>query len=1044
MSKLNPSGTALLWSTYLGGSNFDSGLGIALDASGNAYVTGATSSSDFPTTAGAFQTTQPSAFNEHVFVTKLGSAGTLVYSTYVGGNGDEQGNAIAVDSAGDALVTGVTNSTDFPTQNPYQSTEPNASLTGFVTELNPAGSALVYSTYLGGQHPGPGVRHRHRRHGHPRDRVHDVDELPRHLRHRPGRRRQGRLRHRARSGRVGAAQLVSSALLGGSGDSTGFGIALDGAGDAYVTGSTTASGFPTTAGALQTTFSGSTDAFVTELNPTASALVYSTFLGGSAGQEGQAVAVDSAGDAFVAGTTTSTDFPTTAGAPQTVFGGGPGTDCNSLGGGCDAFVSELDPSGGSLLFSTFLGGSSDDRGEGIALHGGDAFVCGATTSSNFPVTPDPGAVQTSRAGGEDAFVTGIIVAVAPVITVNPLSQTVTAGSTVTFTAAATGTPAPTVQWLESTDGGVTFTPITGATSTTLTLTGVTTAESGDEFEATFTNVAGSATTAAAVLTVVVAPAITLNPVSQTVTAGSTVTFTAAATGTPTPTVQWLESTDGGVTFTAITGATSTTLTLTGVTAAESGDEFEATFTNVAGSATTTAAVLTVTPAAPPPPPPPLPPLPPPPPPPPPPPAAATAPPPAAAAPPAAAPPAAAPPAAAPPAPVPAPPSGGAPSSGGAHGATGTGAGRSAQQPGSARASTASPSPTPSPVASPSPTPSPRPSPTPRASAPSTPTAPSPPATGFGANLATPAQALPNLRAALIDAVLVLVLVAFVAFPAQLFNSTYLANQSVIDAWWARRLRALRRLAPPRAPAAVQLALVTLAGSVLGALVDPDTPLSGATVGLGLAILVSIALRGLVAGTADSRWRRTTPSVVSVPSGLIVALACLLVSRALTFRPGYLYGVVVGVGFPREFVDREARSKVVQSVTLLVLSLACWLLWVPVASAVATPGSGEPLRLLRDVLAVTVVSGLLGLIFTLLPLRFLQGDVIWRWSRRWWVALYATVAFFFIAVLVRPELAPGRRPMAQLVTALTLLVAFGAASVAFWLRFRGKESHATTK
>jgi subtilisin-like proprotein convertase family protein len=187
---------------------------------------------------------------------------------------------------------------------------------------------------------------------------------------------------------------------------------------------------------------------------------------------------------------------------------------------------------------------------------------------------------------------------APVITTQPANQTVPAGQTATFTAAASGTPTPTVQWEISTDGGTTWSNISGATSTTLTLTNVTTTMSGNEYEAVFTNSAGSATTNAAILTVTTtAPVITIQPTSQTVTAGANVSFTAAASGNPTPTVQWEVSTDGGTTWNAISGATSTTLTLNNVQTSQSGNEYEAIFTNSTGSATTTAAILTVKPSS---------------------------------------------------------------------------------------------------------------------------------------------------------------------------------------------------------------------------------------------------------------------------------------------------------------------------------------------------------------------------------------------------------------------------------------------------------------
>jgi hypothetical protein len=189
---------------------------------------------------------------------------------------------------------------------------------------------------------------------------------------------------------------------------------------------------------------------------------------------------------------------------------------------------------------------------------------------------------------------------APTITTNPANVTVTAGATATFTAAASGSPTPTVQWQVSTNGGGTFANLAGATSTTLSITGTTNAMSGNKYHAVFTNAAGNATTTNATLTVNAAntaPAITTNPANVTVTAGATATFTAAASGSPTPTVQWEVSTNSGGTFTNLSGATSTTLSITGTTVAMNGNEYRAVFTNTAGSATTTIATLTVNAAA---------------------------------------------------------------------------------------------------------------------------------------------------------------------------------------------------------------------------------------------------------------------------------------------------------------------------------------------------------------------------------------------------------------------------------------------------------------
>jgi len=267
-----------------------------------------------------------------VFVAKLNAAGSaLSYSTYLGGSGFDQGNGIAVDSAGSAYVTGDTDSTDFPTTpGAFQTT--NGGFEGaFVTKLNAAGSALSYSTYLGG-----------------------------------------------------------SSVDGGRG------IAVDSAGSAYVTGLTGSTDFPTAPGAFQTTYDGNEDVFVAKLNATGSALSYSTYLGGSGNDGGSEIAVDSAGNAYVTGLTDSTDFPTAAGAFQTTNGGSD----------FDAFVVKLNAAGSALSYSTYLGGSDDDLGQGIAVDSaGSAYVTGRTDWTDFPTAT--GAFQTTNGGGGDAFVTKV-------------------------------------------------------------------------------------------------------------------------------------------------------------------------------------------------------------------------------------------------------------------------------------------------------------------------------------------------------------------------------------------------------------------------------------------------------------------------------------------------------------------------------------------------------------------------------------------------------------------------------------------------------------
>ncbi|WP_309495418.1 SBBP repeat-containing protein [Mechercharimyces sp. CAU 1602] len=333
VSKLNVAGSSLVYSTLVGGTGGDIGRSIAVDATGNTYVTGQTSSTNYPVTSGAFQTV--ASVLADAFVTKLNATGTsLLYSTYLGGSGDDDdGFGIDVDDTNNAYVAGETNSTDFPiTTGAFQTVNAGTGIDAFITKLNPAGTALVYSTFLGGT---------------------DNDR--------------------------------------------GRGIVINESNQAYVTGLTDSTNFPTTTGAFQTVFGGGGDAFITKLNTTGSALVYSTYLGGSNTDAGNAIDLDGGNNAYVTGRTFSTDFPTTNNAFQTIF---------SASTASDAFVTKLNPIGSALIYSTFLGGLGDDIGFGIGVDSfGGAWVTGQTNSTNFPVTSD--AFQDSLAGLIDAFVTQI-------------------------------------------------------------------------------------------------------------------------------------------------------------------------------------------------------------------------------------------------------------------------------------------------------------------------------------------------------------------------------------------------------------------------------------------------------------------------------------------------------------------------------------------------------------------------------------------------------------------------------------------------------------
>jgi len=373
VSKLNAAGTALAYSTFLGGSDWDVGYGIAVDGAGQAYVTGDTGSTDFPTTPGAWDTTYNGL---DVFVSKLNTAGTaLAYSTFLGGSNSDQGFGIAVDGAGRAYVTGDTYSSDFPTTvGAWDRTHNGGTYDAFVSKLNAAGTALAYSTFLGGSDwdwgndiavDGAGqafITGGTDSTGFPTtagawDRTYNGGTYDAFV---------------SKLNGAGTALLYST-FLGGNDYDWGPAIAVDGAGQAYVTGMTGSIDFPTTAGTWDTIYNGSTyDAFVSKLNAAGTALAYSTFLGGSNWDYGFGIAVDGAGQAYVTGWTSSTDFPTTPGAFDTTHNGT-----------TDVFVSKLALGGGGTY--TLSGRVRDGSGNGIA---GVTVAAGAGGSATTAASGD--------------------------------------------------------------------------------------------------------------------------------------------------------------------------------------------------------------------------------------------------------------------------------------------------------------------------------------------------------------------------------------------------------------------------------------------------------------------------------------------------------------------------------------------------------------------------------------------------------------------------------------------------------------------------------
>jgi hypothetical protein len=398
----------LAYSSYLGGSSSEWGCDTAIDSMGNIYVTGWTYSTDFPTTTNAIQ---PGHRGGDAYVTQIINAGgvyTYGYSTYLGGSDMDVGWAIVVDDVGNVYVTGETDSTDFPTTtNAIQPGYGGGDWDIFVTQIISTGGVYTYgySSYLGGSiHEGysdiavdsmgniyvTGVT--------------DSTDFPTTTNTiQPG--------YRGEGGDAFVTQIINaggvytygfSTYLGGDSSDGGLAIVVDSMGNIYVRGATSSTDFPTTTNAIQPGYGGGYwDAFVTQIISTGGVYTYgySSYLGGSDADTGDGIAVDGAGNVYVTGETDSTDFPTTTNAIQ------PG-----YGGGGDAFVTQIVSTGGvyTYSYSSYLGGSGDDYNPDIAVDGaGNVYVTGWTDSTDFPTTTN--AIQPDYGGGEcDVFVTRII------------------------------------------------------------------------------------------------------------------------------------------------------------------------------------------------------------------------------------------------------------------------------------------------------------------------------------------------------------------------------------------------------------------------------------------------------------------------------------------------------------------------------------------------------------------------------------------------------------------------------------------------------------
>jgi hypothetical protein len=436
VSKLNPNGNTLTYSTYIGGTGTDQGNGIAADAAGDAYVVGTTNSANLPTAGTPFQSQLKGVQN--AFVLKLNPSGSaLLFSTYLGGNGSDSGNGIALDSDGNAYVAGQTSSTNFPVAAPLQGTLGGVT-NGFVSKVKPDGTGLLFSTYLGGNASdlAGGIALDSNRNVYLTGQTTSAN-FP------TASPLQATIAGPANAFvseiKPDGSALVFSTFLGGAGNDQGSGIAVDSSGVVYVAGATTSANFPTMA-PLQAALKGDQNGFVSKIAANGASLTFSTYLGGSNGDRALAVAVNSSGTIYVTGQTRSNNFPTFHPFEP------------SLDGPANAFLSALKNDGSAFIYSTFLGGNGNDSGNSITTNSaGDAVLAGTTQSSNFPLA---GPEQNFFAGASDVFIARVTPAAGPGVLVTPpaivfpSTNINTAAAPITVTLANTGDAALTISSLK--------------------------------------------------------------------------------------------------------------------------------------------------------------------------------------------------------------------------------------------------------------------------------------------------------------------------------------------------------------------------------------------------------------------------------------------------------------------------------------------------------------------------------------------------------------------------------------------------------------------
>ncbi len=525
VAKLNATGTAIVWATYLGGAGGDLGLAIAVDGQGNVYGGGSTASTNFPVSDNAVQRVLAggSAVTDGVVFRLNANGSTLAWSTYLGGAQSDVVRGLAIDGTGAVYVTGRTDSTDFVNTN-RENLPPRGGGDAFVTKLNATGSAVEYSLLLGGfaldQGNGIAVDAAGAAYAVGESRS---DNFPT---------TEGALQVARRGGsdaflvkvRPDGSGLAYSTYFGGEAQEMGMAVAVDANGNAYMTGQTFSAEMAVTFSAYQRTAALTPDAFVAKINPQGSSLFYSTYLGGDAEDIGLSIAVNRVGEVYVAGQTNSANFPFRNDGPLA---------STPLAGNFDGFLTKLNFGGTLVAFSTHVGGAGNDSLNGIAIdNGGRIWGAGSTESVNLPTTA--GVLAAKLNGASDGFV----VRYAEItVRVSPPTASLGAGESQQFLADVTNTANTAVRW--------SIFPSLGSISTTGLYTAPASFSGTQTVTVSAISVADGTKIGEAAITLIQRVQVSVSPANVTLTANQTQQFTATVQGSPNMAVMWSISPQSG-------------------------------------------------------------------------------------------------------------------------------------------------------------------------------------------------------------------------------------------------------------------------------------------------------------------------------------------------------------------------------------------------------------------------------------------------------------------------------------------------------------------